>query len=302
MLTILWIILASLAVMMSGCATLLSGGPQEMEITSDPPGATFEYDQFSGQTPKTISVPREVVSMNKSITFVKEGYEPKSVMVERKIRGITWLNFLFWPGGLIGFVVDLMNGKGYQAEAPILAALTPLDHPGLDGSLNAESSNEGNRPIVNVTWEQAQAYCHWAGKRLPAEAEWEKAARGTDSRIYPWGNQEPNDAAANFGHCCEWKGTHTLHPVDEHPGGKSPYGTFNMAGNVSEWTADWYARDAYKRNSSNAAGSEHGSERVVRGGSWASPREHMTTTRRHRELPGVASPIIGFRCVQDAEH
>ena len=86
--------------------------------------------------------------------------------------------------------------------------------------------------MVNVSWEDAQAFCQWAGVRLPSEAEWEKAARGTDGRIYPWGDQSPTKELCNFG-----GNIGDTTPVDRYPGGASPFGVLDMSGNVWEWTA-----------------------------------------------------------------
>lgn len=159
----------------------------------------------------------------------------------------------------------------------------------------------GNRPVIGVTWNDADAYCHWAGKRLPTEAEWEKAARGTEGWKFPWGNESATVRHAHFDQCCTWHGYSTVTAVGNFERGMSPYGAFDMAGNVWEWTADWYS-DGYYRNSPtlNPTGPADGNAKVVRGGGWLSQPEMMQTTTRSWYTPDSQKDYIGFRCAKDA--
>ena len=126
-------------------------------------------------------------------------------------------------------------------------------------------TNYENQPVVYVDWEQAKTYCKWAERDLPSEAQWEKAARGTDKRIYPWGNEEPNENLANF----YLTSPKSIFEVGSFPDGKSPYGVMDMAGNVWEWVNDWYGDDYYsetKNKIKNPQGPKSGDSHVFRGG------------------------------------
>ncbi len=157
--------------------------------------------------------------------------------------------------------------------------------------------NGPNQPVVGVAWKEAVQYCAWKGKRLPTEAEWEKASRGKRHISYPWGDEAPDSKKANFNE--ELKKTS---PVGSYEAGKSDYGVYDLSGNVSEWTHDWHLPEYYLFSpKKNPQGFERGQYKVIRGGNWRNDAFNVNMTYRNATVPSMKNNAVGFRCVKSAE-
>ncbi|MEM7244191.1 MAG: SUMF1/EgtB/PvdO family nonheme iron enzyme [Acidobacteriota bacterium] len=160
-------------------------------------------------------------------------------------------------------------------------------------------SSKPKHPVVSVSWKDAEAYAEWAGRRLPTEAEWSFAARGTDSRPYAWGDASPSKSHGNFKGGAD--GHDTVAPVASFPDGATPDGVMDMAGNVWEWTADRYSSSWYgKSPADNPTGPTSGSERTVRGGAYTSGAKDVRAPNRWKMAESSSRNNIGFRTVVDA--
>jgi formylglycine-generating enzyme required for sulfatase activity len=159
------------------------------------------------------------------------------------------------------------------------------------------NNSRDDHPINYVNHTDAKTYCEAQGNRLPTAAEWEKAARGTDGRKYPWGNETPTCDLVVMDGCPD-----DTQPVGSLTAGASPYGAMDMAGNVLEWTADWYGSAYYGETPVagwvNPQGPTSGGSRVLRGGSFTHSAQKLRTSYRNLQTPNATAPAFGFRCAQ----
>ena len=311
-----------------------------LKITSQPPGATISLSGSDlGTTPYTGQVaPGEYDLVLSKMSYrstnrrlsIKAGTESIDVQLDR----ILLSDMMRIPAGpfLIGsgdeeikkVVRDLGGGElgpdieWFAAERPqhevhveefyidkyevtcaqykefVQATGRPMPRDWEGGSY---PKGKSDHPVVYVSWEDADAYCRWVDKRLPTEAEWEKAARGTDARIWPWGNTFDIEKC----NVESWEGSGST-PVGSYPDGVSPYGLYDMAGNVWEWTDSWY--DAYP--GSTYTSTQFGKKlRVLRGGSWYHYNSlgpiGARCASRDRQVPQSISYVAGFRCAIGAD-
>ena len=161
-------------------------------------------------------------------------------------------------------------------------------------SINRSGFDNPNQPVSGITWYEADAYARWCNKRLLTEAEWERAARGTDGRVYPWGNEMDYTKLYYI-----LSGTSRLKNVGSYSAGASPDGILDMSGSLWEWTSDWYEENYYSITPiENPTGPNEGNEKILRGGAWNSDRLQWKSTYRNHERPGIRRFDIGFRCAR----
>lgn len=207
------------------------------------------------------------------------------------------------------YYIDIyeVTNAAFKACVDAGACTPPQDTSSNDRSIYYGNSQFDDYPVINVDWNQAQTYCEWRGGSLPTEAQWEKAARGMDDRMYPWGDTFDGTKLNFCDKNCSSSGTDSddgyadTSPVGNYPNGISPYGVYDMAGNVWEWVGDWYD-SAYYQNSprSNPVGPSSGEYRLLRGGSWGSEAFGAHVSNRNWASPEIIQNYFGFRCAISA--
>lgn len=253
---------------------------------------------------KTSSVDKMKMILIQGGSFQMGGMSDKSQSDEKPSRKVT----------LKGFWMDVTEVT--NAQYALCVAAGPCEAPNELKSATRPNyytnSEFADYPVIFVTWNDAKTYCEWAGRRLPTEAEWEYAARGTDFREFPWGDTEPSEETANF----LFKNKDTM-KVGSYPNGASPFGILDMAGNVWEWVADFYNATYYPNApAENPTGPDkpgvNGLQMVLRGGSWADEVAELRVSNRGFALAqkldadklsasyaGVSNNRTGFRCAAD---
>ena len=217
-------------------------------------------------------------------TFLMGGAEEESPNNERPAHTVYLSSFHISPFPI--------TNQDYREFVQVTGYRTPIHW-----QRGTFPTGTGNHPVTNVSWQDAMAYAEWVGARLPSEAEWEKAGRGTDERPYPWGDRFVEGERCNANNMV---GTTT--PVDEFPDGRSPYGVWDMAGNVCEWCSDYYDEEYYRNSpQANPKGPAGGQERTVRGGTFSDTRAALRTTHRTGQAETQARDNVGFRVAVDGE-
>ena len=213
---------------------------------------------------------------------------------------------------LAAFYIDRLEVTNAQYAACVDEGVCdpPSQVVSISGVDYYENPEFDDFPVIWVSWQSAVEYCQWRDARLPTEAEWEKAARGDDSRKYPWGNEDVAGHLLNYADInslVQWAdvtqndGYWQAAPVGSYLDGASPYGVLDMAGNVWEWVADWYLGSYYSDSPlENPRGPATGEMRVARGGSWIDPDWLVRAAGRFRGRPNGSSFNIGFRCASSS--
>jgi len=289
--------------------------------------------QFSGFSPVQMTVKSQMIKLAVSFCFVLKFLAVFSGFA-LAFGDAPPLNMAEIPGGVFNMGTEIENAKewGDTDEEPVhevFLSMYYIDRYEVTAAqfsefLNDNSKDAGsyieltpsvtiekvndrhqprpgleNLPVNRVSWFGADAYCRANGKRLPTEAEWEYAARGTDGRTFPWGEEAPDNTRATYKRKFAEMGFNVMEPVDGLKKGRSPFGLHHMAGNVWEWVSDWYDEGDYSDTFvKDPQGPETGTTKVLRGGNWYYKAYYMRATYRFNEKPDIFKIWQGFRCAK----
>ncbi len=301
-----------------------------LEVVTTPPGATVQLGgRALGQTPLTLTLDEGTYDLE--VRLLRHRRETRRVQIaaggptrlrldlieelyragQIERRGRDNAEMVYIPAGTFTMGDTLGDGGADERPPhPVTLEAFWLDRTEVTNAQFARFVAEGDatpgnwrskpvavgkdtHPVVNATWHDALAYCRWAGKRLPTEAEWEYGARGTDGRRYPWGNAWETNRARFDGN----KGSETTAPVGSYPTGASPFGALDMAGNAWEWTSSLYKPYPYAASDGREEPDALGG-RVVRGGSWSFDSGGLRSAYRNRYIPAIRLVVAGFRCAE----
>ena len=290
-------ILAALSILVSACGLALALDVADITVEWTPEGKKIAAERAKLPAhDEMVQIPAGEFLMGSSKKVDRMAYPPE--MPQRKVY-------------LDAYEIDKYEVTTVQFLRFVLATGRP---PLLDWRYDGGNFQESmvSHPVMHVSWYDAEAYCKWVGKRLPTSAEWEKAARGEDGRVYPWGNQPAGLSRANFGRTGlsgpvrDRPERLMLYPpiisVDKYENAVSPYGVFQMAGNVAEWTADWYDANYYKTAPDrNPKGPDTGTQKAFRGGGWIDSVPSVRPAQRNGTDPNTKMNWLGFRCARDAQ-
>lgn len=278
------------ALLLSACGSPPTPVVVVVTATPEPPTETAAPEPTATLVPVPLSGPQNATTMRwiDGSTLI---HVPQSEF----IMGNAGFDAPIRTVALDGFWIyeTKVTNRMYAQCVAVGACSNPTEELGGPVYTNPEYANH---PVIGVSWDQAQAYCGWAQGQLPTEAQWEKAARGTNGSAYPWGDEKPACDLLNLGYC-----SGRTSEVDAFSDGVSPYGLFDMAGNVFEWVADWYDEAYYPTApAANPTGPESGKYRVIRGSSFETDFDQVESAMRHFGTQTYHSRDLGFRCVVPA--
>ena len=201
---------------------------------------------------------------------------------------------------LSAFFLDKYEVTFSDFEAYLAANLKK--YPTITGWIDRKPRSDMiKKPIFGLQWKRCRNYCSWRGKRMPTEAEWERAAKGKENRAYPWGNAEPDKKRANFGKCCFIQKGKVLTEVGHYEMGMTPEGIYDLGGNVAEWVNDWYDKKYYHKTPyKNPQGPKKGKYHVIKGGAWNSLPTYLRSSSRYGDSDAKDYYGIGCRCAKNA--